>query len=142
MAFSKFGIRSSLVKTFYAIDGFSPEGILDDSIPVTKANKDLNANQRFMGFLPLSQAEEDDLKVLKIDLPALIKAIEEIENRVKMEQILNKNKSNKQNEIFDQVEGLAQQHRMQQFAMLNFKKNNFALKYAQNNPSDETNQVL
>ena len=94
------------------------------------------------GCLPLSQAQEDDLKVLKIDLPALIKAIEEIENRVKMEQILNKNKLNRQNEVFNQAEELSQQHRMQQFSMLNFKKNNVALKYAQDNPSEEINQVL
>ena len=92
--------------------------------------------------MPLSQADEEDLKVLKIDLPALIKAIEEIENRVKMEQILHKNKSNKENEVFQGAEELAQKHRMQQFAMLNFNKNHIALKYAQNNPTDEKNQIL
>lgn len=84
-----------------------------------------------------------DFKIVKIDIAALIKAIEEIENRMKMDKILNrkKTKGKEDEDILEQEEKMKDRIMRQQFSMLNFNRNYIALTYSQANPSDDRNAI-
>lgn len=91
----------------------------------------------------------EELKVMKWDISALIKVIEEIEKRLKMEQILDKKKQEKKTERIQPEDEEEEQSKMsamdklikQQFSMLNFNRNFLAIKYAQSHPTDERNKI-
>jgi len=106
----------------------------DKNRPTTKegAIKEIAAEN----FVAEPITNDDDLKILKLDISALIKAIEEIENRIKMEKILTRNKKQKLKETVDNDEENRDRMIRQQFSMLNFNRNFIALNYAIENPSD------
>jgi hypothetical protein len=82
-------------------------------------------------------------KLVKLDISALIKAIEEIESSIKMDKILGRKitKGKDGQEILMQEENRKDKSMRQQFSMLNFNRNYIALCYSQANPSDSRNKI-
>ena len=80
-----------------------------------------------------------NLEVLKCDIFALLKTIEEIENKINMNKILKSSDMSKYSEKIGQTD--PEKYIRNQFAMLNFNRNFIAIKYAQSNPSDLRNNL-
>jgi hypothetical protein len=76
----------------------------------------------------------DDLKIKKCDISALLKAIEEIEKRIKMEKILEEHKEEKKDDEAENENAIKALR--YQFSLLNFNRNFIALTYALDNPTD------
>jgi len=73
-------------------------------------------------------------QIVKCDINAFLKAIEEIEKRIRMEQILLNGKEDNQQKRGHAAE--MDRSVRHQFSMLNFKRNYSAIKYAQEHPSN------
>ncbi|CAI2387514.1 unnamed protein product [Moneuplotes crassus] len=77
-----------------------------------------------------------DEKLMKCDIAALLKAIEEIEKRLRMEKILNKNEKGKDGSLVAHVmDDNTVKALRNQFSMLNFNRNFKAVLEALQNPS-------
>jgi hypothetical protein len=76
----------------------------------------------------------DDLEIKKCDISALLKAIEEIEKRIKMEKILEEHKEEKKDDEAENENAIKALR--YQFSLLNFNRNFIALTYALKNPTD------
>jgi hypothetical protein len=102
-----------------------------DSLGKQKAIKEMKEEE-----YKIASAQPDKQEILKVDVNALLKVIEEIENKIKMEKILVKNMSQKEIEKDEQEKIIRGQ-----FAMLNFHRNYMALEYSQKYPTDERNKI-
>jgi hypothetical protein len=96
-------------------------------------NFDVPENASASKKINSSQFSEIKLEVLKWDICALLRTIEEIENKVKMLNILHQTSSSDSK--------FCEKFIKHQFAMLNFSRNYIAIQYAQENPSNERNKL-
>lgn len=89
--------------------------------------------------------QESDFNLLKLDICALLRAIDEIENRVKMRKILQKTQTNSKKpnakQIASENKNIEKFVRFS-FAMLNFSRNYTALEYVQKDPSDQRTKLV
>ena len=86
---------------------------------------------------------EISLHLRKSDIFSVLLAIEEIENKIKLNKILNKIVTPGEKEKEDDEESLIQDSReiRLMLSMLNISRNFAAVKFAQDHPSDEKNTI-
>mmetsp|Transcript_22775 Transcript_22775/g.20248 ORF Transcript_22775/g.20248 Transcript_22775/m.20248 type:complete len:465 (+) Transcript_22775:13-1407(+) len=80
------------------------------------------------------QINLSDEKIMKCDIAALLKAIQEIEKRLKMEKILNKSEKEGDKNL-NEMDEMTTKALRNQFSMLNFNRNYKSVKDALENPT-------
>ena len=101
---------------------------------------DLASGTNNLDDIPVHRISDVDLTVLKCDIDALLRTIEEIENKVRMNKILSHSGKNSVKRNLEKEAKMKDRFIREQFAMLNFGKNFMAVDYSLKNPSDERNK--
>ena len=109
----------------------------------SSARSGISSSSNSLDSTALQGFEVFDLSVIKCDIWALLRAIEEIENKIRMNKILRR--SHRKGKIStDQIlsdEKSKDKFIRQNFSMLNFNRNFVAIEFAQKNPSDQRNKL-
>lgn len=101
---------------------------------------DLASGTNNLDDIPVHRISDVDLTVLKCDIDALLRTIEEIENKVRMNKILSHSGKNSVKRNLEKEAKMKDRFIREQFSMLNFGKNFMAVDYSLKNPSDERNK--
>ncbi|CAI2387331.1 unnamed protein product [Moneuplotes crassus] len=106
----------------------------------SSSKDDASKHQREDSNIPVHRISDIDLSVLKCDINSLLRTLEEIQNKVKMNMILSCNGEEIRKEDLSKTQVNNEKFVRQQFSMINFGRNFTAVEYSLNNPSDPLNK--